>query len=260
MRQWVVLFQKELTEGLRNYKWIWIPLAFEMLGIMQPVSMYFLPEILKAAGGLPEEAVTQLLEGTTGAQVMVKTLSNFQTLGLAILVLAFMGTISAERASGVAGMVLVKPVSLTSYVTAKWASAVLLTIVASVLGMLGAWYYTVELIGEVPGSAFASGLLFMSLWLMFLVTITVALSAVMHSSGATAFVTILTAAALSIISSMAGSKLSWNPGRLADYAGAAFTQGGMPHGVWGAVLTTMFCMILLLIGAVTLFRKKELVG
>jgi ABC-2 type transport system permease protein len=259
MKQWLVLFHKELVESWRNYKWIWIPLAFVMLGIMQPVSTYFLPEILEMAGGLPEGAVIQL-PTPTGGQVMMETLGNFHTLGLLILVLAFMGSIAAERVSGVAGMVLVKKVSYSSYVTAKWASAVLLTVVASVIGMMGAWYYTEELIGPVSGAAIASGCLLMCLWLMFLVTVTIVCSAVMRSSGAIAFVTILIAAALTLISSMSGTKLHWSPGKLADYAGAAFAQGGMPEGIGGAVICTMICIALLLIAAVTLFRRKELVG
>jgi len=230
-----------------------------MLGIMQPISTYFLPEILEAAGGLPEGAVIQLPE-PTGVEVMVKALGNYQTLGLLILVLAFMGTISAERVSGVAGMVLVKPVSHASYITAKWASAVCLTLVATVLGVLGTWYYTEELIGPVSGSAILAGCLLFGLWLMLLVTLTIALSAMMRSSGAIAFVTLLVAAALSIVSSLSGTKLNWLPGRLTNYAGAAIAQGGMPDGVWGAVICTVIGMILLLYIAVSVFRKKELVA
>src|SRR5690606_38665844 len=106
MKQWLVLFRKELVEGVRNYKWIWIPLVFVLLGIMQPVMTYFLPQLLETAGGLPEGAVIEL-PTPTGSQVMAETMSNFNTIGLLVLVLAFMGTIASERSSGVAGMVLV---------------------------------------------------------------------------------------------------------------------------------------------------------
>jgi|HigsolmetaAR204D_1030405.scaffolds.fasta_scaffold00015_5 ABC-2 type transport system permease protein len=259
MKQWLVLFQKEMVECARNYKWIWIPLVFAVLGVIQPVMMYFLPDILEMSGSLPEGTIIQFPEPTAG-QVMADTLGDFLTLGLLVLVLAFMGTIAAERAGGVAGMVLVKRVSFTSYVTAKWAAAALMTVAASVTGMLSAWYYTGQLIGPVPGAALAAGTFLMIVGLLLPVTLTVALSAALRSTGTIAFVTLLLTAVFSVVTSQFGSKMTWSPGKLGDYAAAAFTQGGWPDGIWPAVACSFICIAALLIAAVVIFRRKELVG
>lgn len=259
MKQWFVLFQKEMIESLRNYRWIWLPLVFVMLGVMQPVVAYFLPQILESAGGLPEGAVIELPK-PTGGQVMMEVLSNLNTLGLLVLVLAFMGTIASERNSGVAGMILVKRVSFTSYVTAKWTSAILITFVAVVVGMLSAWYYTEELIGPVSVSAMTTGSFLFFVWLMVIVTLTVFLSAAMRSNGVIAFLTLLIAMIFSLVSSLFDSKMKWSPGLLSDYAAASFVEGGVPEGAWIAVIVAVICMILLLALAVSIFRRKELVG
>lgn len=259
MKQWFVLFQKEMIESLRNYRWIWLPLVFVMLGVMQPIVAYFLPQIIESAGGLPEGAVIEL-PTPTGGQVMMEALSNLNTLGLLVLVLAFMGTIASERTSGVAGMILVKRVSFTSYVTAKWAAAILITFVAVVLGMLSAWYYTEELIGPVSVSAMTAGGLLFFVWLMLIVTITVFLSAAMRSNGVIAFLTLLITMIFSLVSSLYDSRLKWSPWLLSDYAGASFVQDGAPGGAWIAVIIAVICMILLLASAISILRRKELVG
>ncbi|MDY0407538.1 hypothetical protein [Paracerasibacillus soli] len=58
--QWLILLQKEMVENWRNFKWIWVPLVFILLAIMDPISTYYLPQILEAVGGLPEGAVFEI--------------------------------------------------------------------------------------------------------------------------------------------------------------------------------------------------------
>ncbi len=50
MKQWLVLFQKEQVELWRNYKWIWVPVVFLLLGSSTPLSTYFMPQILEDFG------------------------------------------------------------------------------------------------------------------------------------------------------------------------------------------------------------------
>lgn len=55
MRSAWVLYRKEMLEMTRSYKLIWIPVVFIILGIMQPLTTYYLPEILKASGDVPQD-------------------------------------------------------------------------------------------------------------------------------------------------------------------------------------------------------------
>lgn len=54
MRSAWVLYRREMLEMARSYKLIWIPVVFILLGIMQPLTTYYLPEILKASGDVPQ--------------------------------------------------------------------------------------------------------------------------------------------------------------------------------------------------------------
>ena len=38
-----VLLRKEGLENWRNKKWIWVPLVFILLAIMDPITNYYLP-------------------------------------------------------------------------------------------------------------------------------------------------------------------------------------------------------------------------
>ncbi|MDG0794040.1 hypothetical protein OMP38_26855 [Cohnella ginsengisoli] len=99
-------------------------------------------------------------------------MSQYNTLGLLILVLAFMGVVAGEWLSGADMMTLVKPVSHLKLVTSKWASLLTLTFASFVLGYAGTWYYTDILIGDVALSAVAQSCLVYAVWLTLAVTIT----------------------------------------------------------------------------------------
>jgi ABC-2 type transport system permease protein len=256
---WFVMYEKEMLEMWRSYKWLWVPLVFLLFGIMQPVVSYYMPQILESAGGLPEGAVIEI-PLPTAVQVLAETLSQYNTIGLLILVLAIMGIVSGERVSGAAGMILVKPVSFWGYITAKWAGAATLTVVSLAIGMLGAWYYTEQLIGSLSFGSVVLGWLLFTLWFIFIMAVTVCYSAMLKGNGAVAFLTLLTAIALSVLPLILKDWMKWSPGTLAGHANAAMATGQWPHGVGLPLGATFGFTVIVLFVAVKVFRNKELVG
>ncbi|MBD2864344.1 ABC transporter permease [Paenibacillus oceani] len=257
MNQWLVLFNKEMTEMWRSRKWIWVPLVFVLLGISQPVTTYYLPDLLQAAGSLPEGAVIEI-PMPTGAEVLAQTLSQFGMIGVLVLVLSIMGIVSSERQSGAAGLVLVKPVSFVSYITAKWAGAVTLTAVSFLAGFAASWYYTRILIGSVAPSLFAGSLLLFGLWLVFVVTVAVMLSAWMNGNSGVAFLTIGSVLLLSVLTGLFNRAMNWSPGSLSGRATLVLADGGPGTQLPLALAVTLAAIAALLFAAVRLFRRKEL--
>lgn len=106
MRSAWVLYRKEMLEMARSYKLIWIPVVFILLGIMQPLTTYYLPEILKASGDVPPG----LLEGyeiPSAAAVMAQSLGQYGTIGMLVLALGAMNVLAGERYSGTMELILV---------------------------------------------------------------------------------------------------------------------------------------------------------
>ncbi|MGG3281242.1 ABC transporter permease [Paenibacillus solani] len=257
MNQWMIMFRKEMLEMWRNSKWIWLPIVFVLFGIMQPVTAYYLPQILENTGSMTEGTIINI-SMPTGGEVLIKTLSQYGTIGLLIIVLASMGMVSNERISGVAGMILMKPVKFASYLTVKWAAAVTITIISFTIGFFVSWYYTSSLIGEVNLSrAFISFLLY-CLWLAFIITITLLASTSLKGNAAAAFITLAFATVLSLMTSVLSKYMHWSPSHLTDQATTYLMKGEFdPH--LSLVLTvTSLSIIVLLYLSIYVFKKKEL--
>src|SRR5699024_12811597 len=110
-------------ENWRNRKWIWVPLVFILVAVMDPVTYYFLPQIIELSGGLPEGAVLEMPK-MQPAEVAATSLESLSTYGIVILALFTMCAISGVIKSGVIEMILVKPVKYSHYIIANLSSNV----------------------------------------------------------------------------------------------------------------------------------------
>ncbi|MFF2450617.1 ABC transporter permease [Neobacillus sp. NPDC058068] len=257
MSQWLTLLQKEMLEMWRNFKWIWVPITFILLGVKEPLTSYYMPQILDAVGGLPEGAVIQI-PTPSAAEVLISGLGQYITLGVLIIVLTTMGIIAAERKSGVAAMILVKPVSFQSFVTAKWAGSALLMWFSFFIGYLATWYYTGLLFEWIPFEQFLQSYFFYALWLTVILTITVFCSASLVSSGLAGFISLAAAIVISLLSSTLSNWLEWSPAQLTTYANEALLDLGISDQTLPAAILAVACIIILLSLSVFIFRKKEL--
>ncbi|MFC5648702.1 ABC transporter permease [Paenibacillus solisilvae] len=254
MSKWRVLFKKEWLELSRSYKLIWLPLVFILLGAMQPVTTYFLPEILANAGNLPEGAVIEI-PTPHAEEVLAQTLQQFGTLGLLIITLSFMGTLSGERMSGTASMILVKPVSYLSFVSAKWAAMLTLAMLAFMAGYGAACYYTAALFQAMNWQLVVHSFLLFALWLVFVGTLTIWFSSMLRSAAAAAFSALAAAAVLVLIASMLPEFLAWNPGKLSQLALSQLT-GHSSAETWPTVGMTALLTMGLVVCAAWILRRS----
>lgn len=259
MTQWMVLYRKEMTEMARNYKILWIPIVFILLGVMQPISSYYMPALLDTFGGLPEGTILEM-PMPTGEEVLVGVLSNYGMLGVLILVLSAMGIVSAERQSGVAGMVMMKPVPYSSYILSKWAGLLTITLISLFSGYIASWYYTNLLIATVDFERVFQSIVIYSLWLIFVVTLTLFFSTIMKGNASIAFVTILVVFTISTITSIVGKYMKWSPSTMTEHTGQALLSGELDTSFMLAFMTTIAIIIGLLISSIYIFKKKELLG
>ena len=257
MSQWLTLFQKEILEMWRNFKWIWVPITFILLGVKEPLTSYYLPQIIKSFGGLPEGAVIEIPPPTAGA-VLASGLSQYSTIGVLIIVLGTMGVIAGERKSGVAAMILVKPVSYFSYVTSKWAGSLLLVWFSLFIGYLSTWYYTGQLFEWVAFGEFLQSFVLYGLWLTVVLTVTVFFSSSLLAPGMAGFISLALIIVVSIVSGALSHLLEWSPSQLTSYASALLTVGELPDDTMPTSLLAILVIVILLWLSVFLFKKKEL--
>ncbi|GAE95391.1 hypothetical protein JCM21714_4624 [Gracilibacillus boraciitolerans JCM 21714] len=94
--QWFTIFKKEILEDWRNFKWIWVPLVFIVICIMDPLSTYYLPQIIDAVGGMPEGAVFEV-PAVQPEQAIMMSLAELSMFGVLVIVAISMAVIAGGR-------------------------------------------------------------------------------------------------------------------------------------------------------------------
>ncbi|WP_163580957.1 ABC transporter permease [Gracilibacillus saliphilus] len=255
--QWITIFKKELVEDWRNFKWVWVPLVFIIICIMDPLSTYYLPQILDAVGGVPEGTVIEGPElGPTEA--IMFSLTEVSMLGVLVIVAISMAVIAGERKSGVAELVLVKPVSYFTYISAKWAAKLLLVFTAYLIGMLTSWYYVNLLFGDLSASQFIGLFLFYFIWLIFVVTLTFLYNTVVKIPGLVLTLSIITIMAMSAINQIFSFRMPWFPNSISEHITTMLAEGAIPNDLWGAAGITLGLSVILLVVSNFILKTKEM--
>ncbi|PUB13339.1 ABC transporter permease subunit [Paenisporosarcina sp. OV554] len=254
MKNLIVLFQKEWRENTRNFKILWIPLVFIFFGLSEPLTSYYLPQILEAVGNLPEDAVFSLPE-FTAAQVIMATMGQYQFFGMLVLVLGFAGTISRERKNGTGTLIYVRPISYLSYFLSKWKVIGTIALVSVWLGLLTTWYYTELLFGKVDTADFFAFAGTYSVWILFVVTIVVAMSAWLPT-GAAATVSLLLVLLVQIVDSLLGAYWTISPWKLAIYATQWLTGSPDATNFWWSIVVTLIAIVGLVVFGVWMSKRN----
>ena len=252
MRKFLAMIKKELKEMVRNYKIITVPIVFMILGALQPLTYYYLPDILKMAT-LPEGAILEIPTPTT-FETMTGVFGQFTQMGLLILVLISMGAVANEVKNGVTETILVKPVAVKYYLLSKWAAYFGITILGTLLGVLIGYFYTVELIGEISGIVVFNSTLVYILYLLFIMSITLLLSTVLDSSIVAGGITIAFAIGISLISYLPIDTW-WLPSYLLKLNQNILYQIPSEH-FWPGIITSMIYIVISIFTGIILFKRK----
>lgn len=182
MNNFAVLSKKEFNQMIRELKIIWLPVVFMLLGLMQPITMYYLPVILETLGGVEGIIIDPNMARPEGSEVLASTLSSqFDQLGIIILVVAVMSVIQAEKANGMLAFILTRPVSVSSYVGSKIMTHYVLVIFSIALGYAVSYGYTAYLFTAVPIAQVMLAFVLYCIWLLFVITLGTMLSTFFNS-------------------------------------------------------------------------------
>ncbi|AOV06240.1 ABC transporter permease [Sporosarcina ureilytica] len=254
MGKFQVFLQKEWRENCRNFKILWIPLFFIIFGVMEPLTNYYLPEIMKSVGNLPE-GMEFIWPEFTGEEIFISLLGQYQTIGILVIVLALMGSISGERKNGTATLVYVRPISFGQYYLSKWVVLGSLTIVSLFLGFLSAWYYIEMLFSHVNFMQLLEFFGVYSLWILFVVTVTLTCSAT-FSTGIAATISLMITLVFQVIESILGAYWSVSPWKLSMYATETLNGSLEVSNLWWSVLVTLFLIFVLMIFGIFMLKKN----
>ena len=203
MKSWAILSIKEFREGWRSYKYLWIPLLFLFLGVSEPLTNYFMEDILAAVGNMPE-GFQMIMPQLEAADLLLAAIEQFQLIGVIVLIAVFIGSISRERSNGTATLIYVRPVAPAAIYLSKWALSSLIAVWGALCGFVGNIYYTSVLYGSIPLSTAITAIVTYMIWLLFVMALTVTMSS-LFKTGVGAALTIILIPIGGMIDSMIGS-------------------------------------------------------
>lgn len=247
-----VLLKKELKEQLRSYKLIIVCAVFVLFGFAMPLSIKYLPELVKLAG---DEGVKIEFPAPTAVQALQEYARNMVQIGVLVAVLVTMGAIAREREQATAAMTLTKPVSRGAFVLAKLLAVSTTFALAVAVGAFACYLYTLVLFGEANGVGFLALNLLMGLFFVVCLSITLLCSSFFKNQLAAGGVALVAIIVLSLLSS-----IPWigpfMPGQLPSW-GAAIVAGANSS-AWRALGMSLTLIILCVIASWQTLQRQEL--
>lgn len=256
MKTFFTLFRKEWLEAWRDKKLIWLPIVMMIIAVLQPLVLYYMEELLSVAGNLPEGAVLEF-PVPTGEEVLISTLSQFDTIGTAIVVLSAMGIISHERNSGALSLIMARPVQPLQYISSKWLAHTLILVISFGLSYAFAYYYTALLFNEVSLTRLFASFAIYCLWLVFTLTVTLAIGTMLKKTGGIAGASLLVVACLLLSSSLLPKFMKWSPANAPSEAGQFLLTGEWGDTFYAMVITSSVLIIALIFIATAVFKRFE---
>ena len=258
MNPFMVLMKKEYVQMARDYKLVWLPLIFILLGISQPLLTYYLPDILASVGGGEGIIIDPDMAPNTGGEVIAATLgSQFDQIGLMILVISLMGIIQADKESGMLGFILTRPVPAGAYVGGKLLSHFTVTALSVAIGYFLAYAYAVFLFSGVSLVTAVLALLLYLVWVLFIVSLTSMLSTMINGQPVIALAGIGILLLCSMTSGMHPVMAWLNPAGMSLHAVQLLAAGAPGDGVYvNMAVTLILSMAAVLIAQSWIAGKK----
>lgn len=216
MKQFMTLFVKEMREAARSFKLLWMPLVFVSLGISDPLTNYYMDDIMASVGNLPD-GFEIIMPEFTASDILLASTGQFQLIGLAVVVAIFASSISRERQNGTAAFLYARPLSFSAYFLSKYIAATVIVLLCVVSGYAASIYYTTILYEKVDlVNALAMIGVYM-LWMLFVLAFTLCMSA-MFKTAVAMFSSIIAIVVGVLIDSLIGSFWTFSPFKLSIYA------------------------------------------
>ncbi|WP_332629880.1 ABC transporter permease [Halalkalibacter flavus] len=247
MNNFTVMLKKEFVQMVREYKIIWLPLVFLFLGMTQPIISYHLPSILEALGGSEGIIIDPSMAAQSGGEVLATTLaSQFDQLGLIIIIVSLMGIVQSDKSNGMLAFILTRPVKVGSYIGGKLVSNYLFIALSVAIGYVASYFYVQFLFTSIPLADLLTALIFYLVWVLFIVGFTTMISTIFNGQGIIALISIVFLIFCRMIVGLSPIIDSINPASMSHYAMEVLIIGSINKGVifsgLASILLTIFTL------------------
>jgi ABC-2 type transport system permease protein len=247
-------FRKEWMEALRSYRLLIVAVVLVLFGFTSPLVAKVLPQVLASA--LPQGAeISQIIPPPTVWDAVGQYVKNMGQFSLILAVLVTMGSVAQEKEKGTAAMMLVKPLPRGSFIGAKFLGLAAMFAIAILIAGIGSYYYTMLLFESLNVVHWLVLNLFLFIYAMVIVSVTLFCSSITRSQGAAAGMAVGIIAAGMILGFIRNFG-SYLPGELNTW-GVRLLHGDNTAS-WAALGISMGLIAVFLLAAWLIFRRQEL--
>lgn len=246
-----VALRKELLEIVRSHRLTILGTVLLLFGLLSPALAKFTPEIVRLVPG--GEALAAIIPEPTIADAVAQYVKNTTQFGVILALLLAMGMVAQEKDKGTAALVLVKPLSRTAFVLAKFAALAVSFAGSLALAGAGAYLYTTSLFQPPALGPWMALNGFLLLFLLVYVAVTLLCSTLARSAliaGGLAFGAVVLLGGLGAIPGVG----DYLPGRLPS-CGATLATGG--HCAWGPAAAVSAGLMVLALGVACLALELQ---
>ena len=254
MRAYVAFIKKEGLELVRTYKLLLMILIFFAFGVMSPLMAKLMPDLMSQ---LVTEGIEISLPEPSAIDSYAQFFKNLTQMGLMVIVLMFSGTLTQELGKGTLVHLVTKGLAKSTVLLAKytvsglsWTGCLLLTFVVT-------YGYTVYLFpgDEMSHLVYSVG----ALWLfgLFLLALSLFFQTLVKSQ-ATSFMFVALCTGGLFFVNLFPRIQEVSPLKLVTDNVAMLNQAYDLSSLITPVLITLGLTVILLIGSLVIFRKKQL--
>jgi ABC-2 type transport system permease protein len=247
---------KEFREILRTYK-IWVvPAIFLFFGLLSPVAVKLLPELLKPQ--MEAQGIVIELPLPKAADSFLQFYKNLAQLGMLAIILVSMGLVSEERSRGILELLLAKPLSRTAVIVSKFVAQTVLVGGSIILGAAACYFYTLALFEGGRLLPFVQGTVLFLAYDALIIALALFFSSVLRSQIAAGGLALISFFLLSTLPLIHRLFAEYSPSVLTSLANdivagkADFSAAG-----WPAVSSLSLTLLLLALGSI-IFNRQEL--
>jgi len=246
-QQFYILMKKERVQIFRDFRIVWMPLIFIFLGATQPIITYFLPSILGSMGGTQGITIDPNMVQQDGGQVLASTIgSQFDQLGIIIIVVSMMGIIQSDKANGMLDFILTRPVTVGTYISGKTLSSFLFVATSITIGYFISYLYVSYLFNSIPFSRMLMALVFYLVWALFMISFTTMISTIFNGQGIIAMLSIVFLLIIRLICGLHSINGLLNPAGMSQHATELLITGSVDSSLYGNIFITLIWILLTL--------------
>ena len=257
MRILGLLIKKELMESLKGKKLLALIILCVFFALLAPLTAKFMPAIMEQVlKGQDTGGITIQIQEPTYLDSYRQYFKNFSQMGILIIMIIFMSTVSGEKTKGTAILVLTKCVSRHSFILSKYSASIIIFLVSYLVSIGVYLYYTFLLFNQVFDESTLPAFLFFGLFVVFMLSLTLFASTIANSTGVSALILFSSFFALNILNALPVIK-NYSPMTLAGF-NYPISQGN-PYGEYmNNIVAAVVLSVLLVIASIITFKKQEI--